>query len=121
MKLELIMVASRPGLSAADAVRDDYILVNWGTSFAIAHVRHFPDAPAPHLHVGVGRLAHDFLLQHGGAAYIAEPMVRADIAANRLYRVDDAPVIHRTAYAIHNAQDDKLAMINKAIKLARSS
>ena len=121
MKLELIMVASRPGLSAADAVRDGYILVNWGTSFAIAHVRHFPDAPAPHLHVGVGRLAHDFLLQHGGAAYIAEPMVRADIAANRLYRVDDAPVIHRTAYAIHNAQDDKLAMINKAIKLARSS
>jgi DNA-binding transcriptional LysR family regulator len=121
MKFELIMVSSRPGLSAADAIRDDYILVNWGTSFATAHVRHFADAPAARLHVGVGRLAHEFLLQHGGSAYIAEPMVRADIAAKRLYKVGDAPVIHRTAYAIHNAQDDKLAMINKTIKLAKGA
>lgn len=121
MKFELIMVASRPGLTAADAIGDGYILVNWGTSFATSHVRLFPDAPAARLRVGVGRLAHEFLLQQGGSAYIAEPMVRADIAANRLYRVDDAPVIHRTAYAIHNARDDKLGMIDSAIRLARSA
>lgn len=121
MKFELIMVTSGSGLSAADAIRNGYILVNWGTSFATAHVRHFPDAPSARLRVGVGRLAHEFLLQHGGSAYLAEPMVREDIIAKRLHRVDDAPVIHRTAYAIHNAQDEKLAMINRAIKLAKSS
>jgi DNA-binding transcriptional LysR family regulator len=121
MKFDLIMVSSKPALSVIDAISENYILVNWGASFATAHLRHFPDALAPRLRVGVGRLAHEFMLQHGGSAYIAEPMVRADIAAKRLYRVDDAPVIHRTAYAIHNAPDDKLAMINRAIKLAKSS
>jgi LysR family transcriptional regulator, flagellar master operon regulator len=120
MKFELILVSSIEGLLVNEAISDNYILVNWGTSFAISHIRHFPDAPAPRLRVGVGRLAHEYLLQQGGSAYIAEPMVRTDIASKRLYRVDDAPVIHRTAYAIHNAQDDKLAMINRAIKLAKS-
>ena len=77
--------------------------------------------PAARLRVGVGRLAHEFLLQHGGSAYLAEPMVRADIAAERLYTVDDAPVIYRSAYAIHNVNNEKLEIVNKAIELAKAS
>lgn len=121
MKFDLMLVTTMPGLSASDAVSDGYIHVNWGTSFATAHVRHFPDAPAARLRVGVGRLAHEFLLQHGGSAYLAEPMVRADIAAERLYTVDDAPVIYRSAYAIHNVNNEKLEIVNKAIELAKAS
>ena len=121
LQFELIMVSSEASMTAAKALDRNYILVNWGTSFATAHVRYFPNAPAARLHVGVGRIAHEFLLKSGGSAYIAEPMVRHDISAQRLFRIEDAPVIHRTAFAMYNPGTDKQAMINKAIKLARAS
>jgi DNA-binding transcriptional LysR family regulator len=121
LQFELIMVSSEAGLSAEQALGRNYIQVNWGTSFATAHVRHFPNAPSTRLHVGVGRIAHEFLLASGGSAYLAEPMVREDITAHKLHRVEDAPVIHRTAFAMYHPGSDKHSMIERAIKLAKSS
>ena len=121
MQFELIMVSSETGITAEKALSNNYVQVNWGTSFATAHVRHFPNAPAARLHVGVGRIAREFLLSSSGSAYIAEPMVRDDISARRLHRVENAPVIHRTAFAMYKPGSDKQSMINRAIKLARAS
>jgi DNA-binding transcriptional LysR family regulator len=120
MRFELIMVSSQAGITAGKALGHNYVQVNWGTSFATAHARHFPNAPAARLHVGVGRIARDFLLKSGGSAYIAEPMVREDLNEQRLYKVEEAAVIHRTAFAMYKSGSEKQAMINKAIKLAKS-
>ena len=124
LRFDLIMVSSKPRVSAQQAVAGDYLLVNWGTSFATAHVRHFPHAPPPRLHVGVGRIAYEFLLQQGGAAYLAEPTVRTDIKAKRLHLVDDAPVIHRSVFGIYSNSggkrgESKTGGIDNAIGLAR--
>lgn len=98
-EINLIMVSSYPDLLAAEAIEKDYILVNWGTSFAITHAQHFHDIPPPRLHVHLGRIGLAFLLECGGTAYLAESMVTEELKTNRLFRVEDAPVIKRMVYA----------------------
>lgn len=101
--VQLIMVSSRPGLSATQAVGGDYVMVDWGTSFAIAHARHFPDMATPRARVGLGRMARALLLACGGSAYLAEAMVREPLRNATLHRVEDAPVIERVAYGVYPA------------------
>lgn len=102
--VQLVMVSSRAGLTATDAVRQpDYIMVDWGTSFAISHARRFQDMPSPALHMAFGRMALGFLLSCGGVAYLAEPMVNSAVAEGRLYVIADAPRIERRFFAVHSS------------------
>ncbi|MDY6979700.1 MAG: LysR family transcriptional regulator [Pseudomonadota bacterium] len=112
--IKLILVASRPG-SAAEVMQQDYILVDWGTSFLTRHAQEFPDQPMPALRIGQGRIALDFILNCGGSAYLAEQMVQPHLDAGRLQRIDDAPVIERSAYAVYNSQNEKLDLIEQLL------
>lgn len=114
MPVPLIMVATRPELTVEQALQN-YVLVDWGTSFAIAHARYFPEMPPPCARVGLGRMAQALILECGGAAYLAEPMVAELLEAGRLFRVDDAPVIERTAYAVYMLNCSRRASIDSAL------
>jgi DNA-binding transcriptional LysR family regulator len=114
-RVPLVMVSSQPGQTAARAVGKRYILVDWGTTFAIAHAQSFPDAPPPLLRMSLGRLAREFLLGNGGCAYLAQPMVADDLQAGRLYMVSDAPVIERDAYASYAAHSDIAPLIEQLL------
>ncbi len=116
----LVMVASRPGLSAQTVIGEGYVMVDWGTSFAIVHARQFPDTPPPRVRVSLARMALAFLLESGGAAYLAEPMAAAHLAAGRLHRVPDAPVIDRQVYAVWATATDRRALLEQALKLLPS-
>lgn len=106
--IDLVLVSSEKDLSLEQALNSNYVLVNWGTSFAISHAQLFSDLKPPVLHAHLGRLAHEFILQRGGGAYLAESMVHRDIKAKRLFRVKQAPVLNRKAYAaIHNKSERK--------------
>jgi DNA-binding transcriptional LysR family regulator len=113
--VHLVMVATEPGLTAARAVSDRYVLVDWGTSFAIAHARHFPDMPTPRMRVGQGHMARMMLLECGGAAYLAEPTITEYLHTGRLHRVGDAPVIDRTAYAVYPARSERRETIERTL------
>jgi DNA-binding transcriptional LysR family regulator len=115
--IKLIMVADRPRLSAREAVGNGYIMADWGTSFAIAHARHFPDMPPPAVRMGLGRMALAFLLQNGGATYLAEQMVSEHLASGRLHRVDDAPVIDRQVYVVFPIASERKPLLEQALSL----
>jgi DNA-binding transcriptional LysR family regulator len=115
--VRLIMVSSRRDLSARDAVGAGYVTVDWGTSFAIAHARHFPDIPPARVRMGLGRMALSYLLANGGAAYLAEPMVEGHLAARRLYPVQDAPVIDRQISAVSTLSNDRSNLLEQALRL----
>lgn len=115
MRIPLVMVASRPGLSAQQALQGQYLMVDWGTSFAISHARYFPDMPAPRLRVGLGRLAQSLLLEGGGAAYLARPAVERALQQKQLFIVADAPEIDRSAYAVYPAAHEKQAVIDRLL------
>ena len=110
----LIMVSSTPNLSVTEALRTNYILVDWGTSFANTHARYFTDAPIPSMRVMLARLALDVMLKRGGTAYITEPMVIEYIQAGQLHRIKDAPTIDRVVYALYHHSHNQLDMIKQA-------
>lgn len=112
--MPLVMVSSENNLSSAEAMKNNYILVDWGTSFAVSHARHFPDLPPPRMHVMLGRIALDYILANGGTAYMAEPMVTDLIASGRLFMVNDAPAIKRSVYAIYPHNSEKRGLIMHA-------
>ncbi|MCW8831576.1 MAG: LysR family transcriptional regulator [Gammaproteobacteria bacterium] len=114
LPLPLIMVSTEDGISAETAVSKNYIFVDWGTSFGMSHARQYPDMPPPMLRAGVGRIALGFLKNCGGSAYLPEAMV-IDQLGSSLFRVDDAAVIHKDAYAIYAQASSKKEVIEKVL------
>lgn len=110
----LVMVSSIPSQSADEAMQKDYIYMDWGSSFANAHARYYPDAPIPGMRVMLARLARDVMLKRGGSSYMTEPMVTSLIDDGLLYRVKDAPVIDRKVYALYHHKHDQIALIQAA-------
>lgn len=102
-----IMVSSSDGLDKDAAIQSNYILVEWGNSFSIAHARAFPDMPQPRLRVMLGRIALDYILDAGGTAYMPEPMVSELLSKQQLFLVEDAPVIKRNVYALYTDQGNE--------------
>lgn len=119
--IRLILVADCPGLSAREAVATGYLMTDWGTSFAIAHARHFPDMPPPAVRLGLGRMALAFLLHHGGAAYLAEQTVREYLAGGRLHPVADAPIIDRQVYVVFPHASERKPLLERALSLLTES
>ena len=112
--IPLVMVSSKKSVSAAEAISEDYIFVDWGTSFTMSHARQYPDAPPPVLRAGVGRIALSFMQQCGGAAYLPEAMLEG-LLGSTLSRVEDAPVIHKEAYAVYSKSSNKLDVIDDVL------
>ena len=117
----LILVSTRPGLDAQQALMDDYIMVDWGTSFGIAHARQFPDMQAPRARVGLGRIAKAMILACGGSAYLAEPMVSEELNNGSLFLVGDAPRIERIAYAVYPGGGGRREVIEQALSYFATS
>lgn len=111
----LILVTTTPGLNAREAVDRDYVLVDWGTSFSLSHAQHFQDMSPPRVHVQLGRLAHHYILEHGGSAYLAQSMVADDLEKGVLHVVEDAPSIKRKVYAAYSPQTERREIIEHAL------
>ncbi|MCW8956673.1 MAG: LysR family transcriptional regulator [Gammaproteobacteria bacterium] len=111
----LIMISSTEGLDAGNAISENYVYVDWGTSFGMLHARQYPDLPPPVLRAAIGRIAYGFIVNCGGSAYLPEPMVQ-DQLGKTLFRVDNAPVIHKDAYAVYSQHNNKQPIIEDTLK-----
>jgi len=109
-----VLIANQPGLSAGDALNDNYLYVNWGDWFSAAHAKHFRESGTPVMRLGSGRAARALILELGGCAYLPQAMVQSDLAENRLHLVEGAPVIERSANAVYLAEAEKRALVDKA-------
>ena len=118
--IPLNMVSSTAHRTAGETTAENYILVDWGTTFLNEHARHFPDIPAPVLHTDLGRIAFNFILHYGGGAYLAEPMCSEFIAQGKLHLVEDAPAFQRTAYAVYHEGNDKKAFILQQVEAVKA-
>jgi len=119
--IPLVLVSSKKKIDKEEATRENYVLVDWGTSFLTTHAKSFPNLPSPEIRLGLGRMAHDYLLKNGGSAYLAEPMVKKDIAAGTLHKVADAPVIERPAFAVYPGNSGNIETIERALDLLNHS
>ncbi len=114
LPIKFIMVSSENNLNADDAVRKNYIYVDWGISFSEVHSQHFQDMPTPLMRIDAGRIAKRFIKNKSGTAYLPEVMVKRDIENSELFKVNDAPEIKRNAYIVYNNTNERcLSMIKQ--------
>jgi DNA-binding transcriptional LysR family regulator len=116
-QIDLCLVSTCKDTQLLDAYQQDYIKVDWGTAFNIAHAQSFSQLPVPILHTSSASIALDFLLNNGGCAFLPSVLIIAELEQKSLYRVIDAPVIERPIYGAYWAKSDRLAQIEKAIDL----
>lgn len=114
---ELVMVSSGECRDPREAFASDYVYVDWGASFFGQHSRHFPEAPAPELKTDLGRVALDYLRENGGSAYLPQPLVNDDLRQGRLYRINGAPAINRTSFAIFHENSEQRELVQKLISM----
>jgi len=110
----LVMVSTDSSITAKKAVQENYIFVDWGTSFGMIHAWQYPDIPAPKLRASVGRIALGFLNNFGGTAYLPEAMISEQLGQT-LYKVEDAPVVHKEAYAVYSQASIKQEVIEQTL------
>jgi LysR family transcriptional regulator, flagellar master operon regulator len=115
LPIKFIMVSSEEGLSSEKAMTNNYIYVDWGTSFSEAHNKYFENMAPPLMRIDVGRIAKSFIKRKSGTAYLPERMVKRDLERGRLYKVNDAPEIKRNAYIIYNKLNERCGSLVKII------
>lgn len=118
-RIPLVMVSDQKDIALEQAIKKDYILVDWGASFAHEHARRFPGIITPLMRVGLGRIALAFMRKCGGNAYLAKPMVEECIENGELHLVADAPVIERIAFAVYPGNSEKALIINDCLAFFR--
>lgn len=113
-EIPFIMVSTKNNISAEQAIKEDYILVEWGASFSVAHARFFPNMSQPRMRVMLGRIALNYILANGGHVYMPEPMVSELLDNQELFQVKDAPVIKRSVFALFSTDNKNPEMIKTA-------
>ncbi|KKO46849.1 LysR family transcriptional regulator [Arsukibacterium ikkense] len=108
--IKLVAVTSGQHTDAAQAIAQQYILVDWGTSFDIQHAKHFADMPPPMLRTGSAKIALEMLLQSPATAYLPQIMVQPLLQNKRLRMLENAPLMNRELFAatLHQATNEQL-------------
>ena len=102
--------AGRIRLDAENAVRTNYVYVDWGADFALNHSVSFPEATSPGVFVGLGPLARDYILKAGGTGYFRMRAVQSYLEDGQLHRVPDAPEFSYPGYAVYGTNADETVL-----------
>ena len=115
--LELMMVASSPGLLIEDIPNIGHVFVDWGTAFNLEQARLFNEPVAPALHTGQAHIALEFLLSHGGAAFLPTALVTPYLEQGSLYAIDDAESATQDVHLVFSKTSEKLVQFSPIIAM----
>jgi len=113
----LHLVTTNPDYVFKEVQLQDFIMVDYGESIAAQYLREFPDTPEAKHFMSQPRIALNFILEAGGAAYLPRQITFEYLKSNQLFLVDDAPVFRRDIYANYLANNQKIAMIEQVLQL----
>lgn len=116
LQMPLVLVATQDNLNAHELQDLGYIMLDWGTLFSIQHAKTCNHLPTPSLHTNLARVALDYMLQAGGAAYLPTTLAEPYIEQGRLFRVDQAPEMNRDVFACYHQDNDKKSLIEEVIQ-----
>ncbi len=113
--LELVLASTKPGQDVEGTLSQDYVLVDWGTVFNGQHNRHFPHRPPASARSNSARVALTMLRSCGGGAYLPRALIEADLAAETLHLVADAPVFSMQTYAVYVAHGEQRGLVEQML------
>ncbi len=103
-----------------DTVFDNkYVYVDWGTRFASEHSERHPKISAPYLRTSTARIALDFILEKGGAAYLPISLVEPFIANGQLYKVSGVDDWHRPIYLSYRKASSSVDAIKQVEEIVK--
>lgn len=79
---------------------DDYVFVNWGQEFSMAHARWFPEIKPPQIMVQLGAAIPRFLIENAKTAYVPYRIADDYVAEKKLFFVKKSPSFPFPAYAV---------------------
>ncbi|MFQ5642258.1 MAG: LysR family transcriptional regulator [Thiogranum sp.] len=114
--ISLIMVSNQQDQAIEDALAEDYVRVDWSTSFSSLHQYHFPQRPIAAVRSNVGTIALSLVENCGGAAYLPASLVAEKLARRKLHRVAGAPEISLKAYAVFPVHGEHRMLIEQLLE-----
>ena len=115
--LELMMVASSPNLHIEDIPNIGHVFVDWGTAFNLEQARLFNEPVAPSLHTGQAHIALEFLLSHGGAAFLPTALVTPSLDHGLLFAIEDAESATQDVHLVFSKASEKLVQFSPIITM----
>lgn len=119
-QLPLELVSTHADLAIEDIERVGYIMLDWGTLFSVQHAKLCKVLPAPSLHTNIARVALDFMLQAGGAAYLPNSLTEAYVEQGALFRMEGAPEMNRDVFACYHKDNENRALLEEVIELFKA-
>jgi DNA-binding transcriptional LysR family regulator len=120
-QLPLELVSTKDHLNISDIASVGYIMLDWGTLFSIQHAKLCKQLPPPTLHTNIASVALDYMLQAGGAAYLPTKLVEPYIKNKQLFRVNDAPDMHRDVFASYHKDNVKTDLMEEVVALFKQT
>jgi len=114
--ISLIMVSNLKDQAVEDALAEDYVRVDWSTSFSSLHQSHFPQRPIAAVRANVGSIAQSLVENCGGAAYLPASLVADKLDQKTLHRVAGAPEISLKAYAVFPVHGEHRTLIEQLLE-----
>ena len=114
-RTKLKMVSTQEGLTGNEAIQQNYVMIDWGTAYAVNHAKQFPDAPSSSVFLSHGSLSLSYLMKNGGSAYLPEEMAAPLIETGKLFPVDGAAEIDREIHAIWRTNNEKSPVIRNVL------
>ncbi|SIO35231.1 HTH-type transcriptional regulator HdfR [Salinivibrio sp. ES.052] len=113
---QLQLVSHLPDLTLGDISQLSLVYLDWGTRFAVAHSQIAPLQRPPVLHTQSCHLALNYLLTHGGVAFLPSLAIQPYVDSAQLYLVDHGHVMTHPLYLLWLKSNDKTLLINELIR-----
>ena len=114
MEEELVLVATW-AVTDLTVIAADYVLIDWGPEFVVAHSEVLPELAKPALTFALGAMTVDYVVNRRAAAYLPIRYVKKHLDQGELHLVPDAPRFPYPVWAIwRNDLDPVVAQAAKA-------
>jgi DNA-binding transcriptional LysR family regulator len=98
---------------------DNYVFVDWGPDFRVAHDRAFGAAAKPAISIVLVSAALRYVLTQAGSAYLPYTAVKQGIEAGELLSVDGTPTFDRPLYLAYPSNPASSEVVDIALASLR--
>lgn len=114
-EIELALVCRTEGICIETVSDIGYVFVDWGTEFNMQHARLLKAPIAPMLHTGQSQIALEFILSHGGAAFLPLRLIETYVNDGQLHPVANTPTARRDIYLVFRAGSAQQTQIHNVM------
>ncbi len=116
-ELPIIPVSAFDTASYDNFFDNQYVYVDWGTTFSLWHARQFTGKTPPYFRTSTGRIALDLILQCGGSAFIPQVLVAAHLEKGELFHVKDVETTSRDIFVAYHRDNEQKELIETLVNL----